>query len=320
MDIRIVEIIFYIMCLMPLVTAVVYYKKKRLTVIELDMDYKREPRYFAKKFSGVIEDELPRLKDNMDFIAGDKTYEYVVDDKEYPPEVEHLVINEEDFLSPDGVRSFEKEIYCGRNAYITNRWVKLKALYAGGDVSLAEGCNVTDWIDAENNMKVMEDCNLGISCSSGKSLTVSNGCRFKRLYSKEILISPRMAFEGDHSQPEPEDESSLKEGNIISKKNIKTEPGDMINGGISGRKNVIIGRGSVITGNVFAERNIILEPDVKVYGNIFAYGNIKIGENCIAGSEYCKVSVISRKNMILGRNVKIYGYVCCEGRGECVFE
>ncbi len=130
----------------------------------INMNYCKDPRYFAVSFRKLMlksigdmppglhavklsKQETVQISDNARNISGTVT--------------ENILYSLNDIESENNV-TFIKEVYARGNVFIgeSNR---LQALACDGDVHVKKGTRFLRWLDAEGNVKIDEDCQLGVS-------------------------------------------------------------------------------------------------------------------------------------------------------------
>ncbi|MBU1712242.1 MAG: polymer-forming cytoskeletal protein, partial [Proteobacteria bacterium] len=247
-------------------------------------------------------------------------------------EIDHLLYVKGNLCSENHV-GFDKEVYVTGDALIGPNNM-LQALYSEGDVKISEGTQFKRWLDADGNITIGVNCDLGISVSSGNKIHIANNCVFRRLYGMPIVTSHNQTAEFQYP-PETffSKESSLPETSFTRKNDSAVPPGTVINNNIVFTGDIRIGSSTSITGTIKSYGDVFLEDDVIIYGNVFADGDIFIGRNAkISGhlfsqgsiyiSEQTLISrpdkiksIIAKKEIQIEQNVIIYGFVATEGHG-----
>jgi predicted acyltransferase (DUF342 family) len=339
MFILIVFIIFTLLLLLPFIPGIFeLIKKEDSEPLFISMDYTRNPRYFGKSFKMLLGratsglDLSPGFKDIK--LSKNETMEIAQSlDIPLEKEINHLLYVIGDLCSESHVR-FDKEVYVTGNATIGPNNT-FQALYSEGDVKVSEGTQFQRWLDADGNISVGVNCDLGISISSGNKIYLSNGCVFRRLYGMPVLTGYNQV--ADFQYPAEKllsKESPLPDESFIRKDDNTVPTGTIINNNIVFTGDVRVGSRTIISGTIKSYGNIYLENDVIIYGNIFADGDIFIGRNAGIGghlfsqgsifiSEHTLISrpdkiksIIAKKEIKIEQNVNIYGFVATEGHGS----
>lgn len=336
-----ITIVMLIMMLAPLFLSWIYFLKSDGVILQISQDKSRDQRYFAHSFSDMIESALHSVKGNTIKLSHEEKFLDMEDIRQaYRPEVDKLtLVLNEDFESASDLRFFHKEIYAAKNAAFYTPNLTIRAAYSRHNMYLGNKIRVIRWVDGEETLAVYDDCDLGMSATAGRILSIGKNVTFRRLYAPIIHFGQ---YPGAFTDPmKGRDPLVFKLPVYSDKKNIKhvthehlTEYGTatysvvtgsktmivedaILQGDIHADRNVRICSGAGVLGNIFAENNILLEKGSFVVGNVFAQGNIEIEDDVMVGLEGRSVSVICRNKLFIGENVTIYGYVSSETKGFC---
>ncbi len=332
-------IAFFILLFLPIIIACIYYKSSKGSVMSIRQDKVRDQRYFAHSFRGMIEKALPNAVDNTLKLSRE---EHFIDEKglgelESDTAEQLVIIRDGTFESPEGIKVYDKEIYCGENAVFRTPDVSVRAVYARQRMSLGNRTNVVRWADAEDTLAVYDDCDLGVSATAGNQMSIGRNVKFRRLYAPVIyfgqypdhLIDP---LEGrdplKFTLPLVSDKKKTKHVTNENATELGTAPYSIVTpsktliveditlqGDIHAMGSVRICAGAGVLGNIFAEGSILLEAGCFVAGNVFSQENLEIEQNVLVGKKGQAISVISRGKMTIKENVVIYGYVSSESGG-----
>ncbi|WP_029520138.1 hypothetical protein [Persephonella sp. IF05-L8] len=286
--IEIVFLMIFFLFVFPFVLSyVLALGKERLNI---DLNYTKNPRYFAVSFRKKITRALTLASE----ISKHSRIEVQLSKKEY---IKYGKFNNLTFnLFPNHIyvitnRSFtikkgtviKKEIYALYDLVIEDDCF-LRAVACDGNCTIHNDVVIVRWIDAVKSLKVGSGCSLGVVGSSEGNLHIEAKNIFTRLYGHPITTYG------------VKDETP-KEFSLIIEQTIRENPVEF-----EGIKSQPI----YIKGDIFSDEDIKLK-NVIVEGTIFSFKDIYL-ENVVVGSPDRKVSVIGEK-IILGKNVKIYGYV-----------
>ena len=336
----ILTIVFIIMLSAPFVGAFTYCLGKKGKVLWIRQEKKKDARYFGKAFSSLVEKNLDAVKGNTIMLSKEETFVDGDEIKKCGTEMNEMVIcRKKDFYAPKEVEIFEKEIYGARNIAFTHEGVILRAAYAKEKMILGEGSVVERWVDAEQTVAIYDNCDLGMSATAGKRLSIGMGCKFHRLYAPEILIgqypdNARNAVENrqpyileaakhlekvkniravDHEMVNERKEAEIT---IITNQNLSILEEIIVKGDICSEKGVRLCDYAVVCGNIFAEGDIHLGVGAVVLGNIFTQGNIFVEKNAMIGQPGKISSMIAREKIFFDKEVSVFGFVSCEGGGS----
>lgn len=273
-----------------------YLKRKDINPLFINIEYTKNPRYFSLSFKrklkeSVKEDILKIINETKEITFFNEklkiTIDYIIEPNSKVDEVLYVF---GDFKTNNNV-ILRKEVYVRGSAYIGEN-NNIRALACDKKIFLGRNVKVIRWLDAEEDIYVEENCDLGVSTTSNKKIIISKGCVFKRLFAPEIQ------FNSKASEVILDNRKARIIGNIKTYKDISFE-------------------GSMeIIGNVFSEKDINIGEKVWIKGNVFSQGKINLGGNAQIGEEGKIKSVIAKKGIVIKDNARIYGYVMTEGEGK----
>jgi len=314
-------------------------RKEDAKPLFIPMDYVRNPRYFGKSFKRMLHRATagytltPGIRD-VQLSKPEKVeiaHSFNASEKR---DVQYMLYVIGNLVSGSNV-IFNKEVYATDNIVIGPNNI-LQALAADVNVTVSEGVQFRRWLDAEGDIDIAANCNLGISASSGGRLYLAGNCNFRRLYAMPILTGHyETAYE--HVEANAPSDKLMSSGlSFIRRKDSEISPGTVIDKNVVFPQDVRIGKGSTISGHIKAYGKIVIEADVVITGNILADGDIFVGRNTkIQGHVFSQMSmyissqsvisqpnkiksVIGKKSITIEKNVTIYGYVATEGTGRTI--
>lgn len=338
MIIWILAIVFIILLFLPILVGILYYKRNEGQVLFIRQDKVQDGRYFGKSFSSLIRQGLQNIEGNI--ITLSKKEEFINGDQENidSDHIDKLVISrEKEFVAERG-QTFIKEIYGQENISIKDN-VKLRAVYSDKNMIIGKGADIMRWADAGGTLAVYDDCNLGISVSSGSRISVGQNCHFQRLYASEIYLGQ---YPGEILDPtEGKDpriyrlpvqaarkekiryisnEMVNKEGivdfSVLSRENVSVTENIIVKGDIRSSKGVRLFNGAIVVGNIFAEKDIILGENSCVLGNVFSQENVYMERGAVVGKKGTISSLIARETITLEPETFVFGYISCERGGS----
>lgn len=330
MEIWLLGIGFIILLTLPIVVGNQYYKKRQDEVLYINQNRIRDGRYFGKSFSSMIRENLSKIEGNQIHLS--KKEEFIDGDiEEINNTVDNLVIaREKEFKAVKGTK-FRKEIYGGENIYIEDD-VTLRGVYSEKDMIIGKGTKIMRWIDAEGTIAIYDDCDLGISASSGSRISIGQNCEFQRIYAPEIYMGqyPKQILdptEGKDSRiyrlpvqtakekniryisNEMINEEGIVDYSILSWKNISVTENIIVKGDIRSSKGVRLFDGAIVVGNVFAEKDIILGRNACVLGNVFSQEDVYLEEGAVVGKKGSISSIIARGKVTVEVGTFVFGHI-----------
>ena len=321
---------------LPLILAALYCKFRKSKVLHIQQDYVRDPRYFGNSFRKKLRSALPVGEDRMLMLSRQEHCLFPQDLEPETVNVKELVLALEEGFAPKEAYVFEKEIYCAQDAVLPEN-TRFRALCGEKNVTLAPGCQCLRWVDGMENVTVSSDCDLGLSASAGKLLTLRSRTRFQRLYAPEIRLAlspetpapevPRVLPEKRHmeilydlrsaSENQADEQGHIK-ASLITRHNLRILENLTVEGDISGDWGVRVMAGAVVYGNIFAGADVLLEEGARVYGNIFSQGSIRLGKGASVGMPGEISSLIARLHLECAGENRVYGYVSAGTGGKLI--
>ena len=340
-DIVLLTVLFIIMLTGPIFFSAIYFKKHKGSILHINQDRVRDERYFGKSFAAMIRNRIGSAENGEIQLSKNEPYIDADRHPEYPETVGELVIaRKSGFSVPHVVYKFEKEIYSGQNAILTQEHLRIRAIYSADKMILGRGISVMRWVDAESTLAVYDDCDLGISASAGKGMSIGTNCRFRRIYAPEVRIGqypdkqidpmkdrdPRIlrlpikteSVNRRYISKDLINEEGIVENTIISWSSVEVIEGVIIQGDVRSHHGVRLCQKAVVCGNIFAENDILLEKNSVVLGNVFSQGKIIVEDGVMIGQKGRICSVIARRSITFGCDVFLYGYASCEEGGVIV--
>lgn len=343
-------ILFALLMFLPFLPGVIEFNKKRDNKpLRIDMEYTRNPRFFDTSFKKILSKAL-----------GDKKepgiYELTLSKKEkgeilegnaiIANDIKHLIFAKDSFSTGEDVFLY-KEVYAKGQVEIgANN--NLRALASDSDVLLSDGVVLKRWIGTDGNIKVGNNCNLGIMVSANKKIEIGAKCIFRRIYGNPVMTYPfeeRVQYEEvlqegvsvkeplNELKPEGIQELgdvaflfndkwpsippySKIERDIVAKSSLKIKPYSEIKGSIKVYGDLVIEHDVKIDGNIFCESDIEINDNCSITGDIFSQRNIRINNNVIIGKKGHVKSLIAKRDMVVGQNFIMYGFVLVEHSGQ----
>lgn len=344
----IVLLIFFLMLFTPFIPGLIeLHKPKDDQPLHVDLEYAKNPRYFGNSFRNIMIKVLNPDGENSNgpminvLLSKDETVETSNDKKIESKEVVPHILYVDGELTVDFQATLEKEAYVLGNATFQNGCT-IRALACDSDIILGAASRVVRWIDAEGNILVESDCDLGVSASCDEILTLSAGVKFKRLFGKPIQTYSNKNGNGSqviYTSPEKisqktENFKSIGDvlhyanGNLILKSGRELEKDLVVHGNLHAHEGVVF-RGSVkvhgkvlleknvtVAGNLISEKAMRLEENCRVFGNVFCQSSLYISQGCQIG-QFGKIkSIVSKRKLILAEDVIIYGFALTDGEGK----
>jgi len=302
----------------------------------INMNYCKDPRYFAASFRKIILKAIGDVPTGIHAVTLSKQETVQVSDGPWnvAGSVAENVLFIRSDLKSESDTTFKKEVYAQGNVIIgeSNR---LQALACDGDLHVLKGTRFLRWLDAEGSVKIDEECYLGISATCRGELSLASKCNFSRLYGYPVVTANNTRHVGNNADQTVGDNSALegipterdisdmpahclKNCNIIAGGPLSIGEHSVIHGHIKSHGKVVTGASVIIMGNLFAEGDIEIGPGSRVLGSVFSQGCITIRHGVTIGSENRIKSIVGKKGISLEGGVQVFGYIVTEGKGIVV--
>ena len=330
--------LFLLLLLFPLLLGTYWYYRNDDSVLDVKQDRRRDPRYFAHSFEALFLEAWPNRKNGT--IALSKKEPYQLADEigqDYAKVVKSLLVAEKRELCPPAKTRFLREIYSWQNAHFSEG-SELRAVHTKENLILGSDVQINRWADAEGTIAVYDNCDLGMSLTSGTAITIGRNCTFRRIYApvihtgsypgwshtpeyerkewiyslKEINARKRIRHRVSKSD---EGEDGIVHASFVTKGKAVIEEEVIVQGGVRSHKGIRLAERAVVCGDLFAEDDIYLCSHSTVLGSIFTQGNIYCEKDVVIGRKGRVSSLIARGEIVLEENCFIYGYISNESGG-----
>ncbi|MDO4477460.1 MAG: polymer-forming cytoskeletal protein [Lachnospiraceae bacterium] len=321
----ILTIVFLVILLLPFLLASASIGKNRDLKLKIRSDNARDPRYFAKSFTAMMEKALETY-DGSGTIQLSRPNKLAT--APFPDEpIDGIALIDGDYAA-DRQQVFREEVFVRGDAAFAPQ-SSLRAVAGLDDVVLNQDSEIIRWIDARNHLIIRKGCDLGISATSAHFLSIDVDCRFCRLYAPIITVGaetePTFMLpkappkkEGEIARVDKVEIEEVIETDLITHHSLVIEFNGVVLGSVKSRGDIRVCDGAVIMGNLVADGTIVLEDNVYVGGTVFSQESVYVGRNCQVGKPYEMKSLVAQDNVILCAGACIFGYVTCERGGMTV--
>jgi cytoskeletal protein CcmA (bactofilin family) len=259
--------------------------KRDAKPIPIDLEYKKDPNYFTKRFIRLLDDALKNL--NIQEIKEPTPAKLELINETWIVFPSNKTLKENTINNPavfigDAVFSqkhiFKRELAVLGNAVFKNECVA-RTLYVKGDCIIGAPIRIARWVHVEGTLTINSYADLGVSVYA-REIKIRNKATFKRAYAKKI--------------------DTLDEPLIDKKSDVNLQEN-------LGSKIPII-----VNGNIFRDVDIEIEGNVWIKGNIFSQGSITLKNGVVVGEEGKAKSVVARDKIVIKGPFRIYGYLHSE--------
>jgi cytoskeletal protein CcmA (bactofilin family) len=291
--------LFSIFLFLPFVLSFIeLFLKRDAKPIPIDLEYKKDPDYFTKRFINLLNDALKNL--NIQELKEPTPIKLELNKEEwivFPGDriLTEKTINTPIVLTKDTVflqkHVFKRELAVLGNAVFADKCLA-RALYVKGDCVIEAPVRIARWVHVEGTLIVNSNADLGVSVYA-REIKIRGWATFKRAYAQKI-----------DTLDEP----------LIDKKNNKERVINLQgNFGITG--NITIGgeKGPIfVNGNIFCDDDVEIEGDVWIKGDVFSQKSITLKNGVVVGEEGKVKSVVARGEILIEGPFRIYGYLHSE--------
>ena len=325
-----------------------FYKEQDSSPLYIDMNYSKDPRYFAVSFRKKLTDSLAEYKTDgihKSEISKQETVQIMdIASLVDGTLLKNICYVRKDINTGNNV-VFEKETYAHGNAKLGRNNI-LRGLACDGNLHALSGTKFIRWLDAQGYIRTDTGCDLGVSASCAGTLSMGSQCVFKRLYGFPIITCDSKTIPPDSGEPALTEAAAIhekggltvddlpetiiekiernetyippysrKDCTIITPHSLTIGEYTIVSGHIKTNGAFVSGHNVIITGNLFANGDIHLGRNTHITGTVFTQGHISLDEGVIIGSKGQIKSVIGKKGITMSSQVMIYGYVMTEGTG-----
>lgn len=336
MMISIIISLFILMLLLPFLPGIAeLIREEDSHPLYIPMDYMRNPRYFGISFKKILFRAVGGLQQKTgryNVVLSKKEKVKICDSLEAADgeEFSVLLFIKGRLITGNHVL-FDKELYV--NGYAkTGAHNIIQALNTEGTAAIGPDTVFRRWLDAEGDVTIAENCDLGISASSGGRLFLGANCVFRRLYGTPVVTGDmdpgsgieRSADSADYSSSDStfvrREEQSISPGTVLEGHSVFTGgvticTGCVVRGTLKSYGRLELEDNAIVHGNVFSDGDIIIGRNVKIGGNVFSQKSVHISEKTVVGRSGKVKSVIGKKSVRLEKNVLVYGFISTEGNG-----
>ena len=192
-----------------------------------------------------------------------------------------------DFYSRGNVQCGERSIF--------------RALLSDQEIVLAEHVRILRWIHAEAALIAGSNCRFYGRASSAKSLTLSPGCTFERIYAPVIYSSKEAATLGLHTEYAPYAKLAQSGiGRTRVRGSMHFPADDQHRGDIVATRSIDLDQSACVYGSVKANGEVALKQRAEVHGSLVSTKRIHISNGC-----FIKGPMISECEIVVDSGVQV---------------
>jgi hypothetical protein len=197
--------------------------------------------------------------------------------------------------------------------------VVARTLTSDATMHIGSTVQVLRWIDADGNIDVDSDSDLGLSASGGARVTLGERVHFERVWGAPVAshTSHREPFTLHHGKATVVDAEALGDKrSLVVYGPVRVAAGTAIPQHLKVHGSVSLEPGVTIGGNLISRGDVILAEGVTIGGHIFAEGDIRMGPRSRVSREGVAKTVYGTGNVLIANDVEIFGWVVSENGGS----
>jgi bifunctional N-acetylglucosamine-1-phosphate-uridyltransferase/glucosamine-1-phosphate-acetyltransferase GlmU-like protein len=318
---------FALMLLIPAIPALFeIFRPKDDVQLHISELYERNPRWFGTALRAML----------APFVAAAHGVAFSEEVK--------LRTNEEVVWAPDMVIEAEKRVRgisvgdrvrVGQGAGIRDAYaletldvesgVVARTLTSDGVMRIGESVQILRWIDANGEVTVGADSNLGVSASCGSRFTMANQVEFERVWGSPVAtrtaaVEP-FAFDKKENKKHQKliriGQAQVEPGKpMILYGAVRIERDTHIPSHIKVHGPLDVEPGVRIDGNVIVRGDVTLAADVDVSGHVFAEGTVRLGPRSRVGRSGGVKTVYAGGHVLIANDVEIQGWLVADAGGN----
>lgn len=283
--------------------------------------YVRDPRFFGRAFR-------EKLAPFVAAARGDASYERDVqlrteEEVRWAPEMT-VPANERSYGITIGDRVIVGENAGLRDAYAleslrVESGVVARTLTSDQTLTIAQKVRVLRWIDADGEIDVGADSNLGLSAAGGTTVRLHDRVSFERVWGSPVLSDSGadqiVAFASDRKVQLIEQQHVTEGKPMIIYGAVRVADGTHISSDLKVHGPIFVGENVTITGNVISRGNVTFAGRATVGGHVFSEGDVEIGPYTRIGPAGHAKTVYATGNILLHHDVGVYGWIVAENGG-----
>jgi hypothetical protein len=287
--------------------------------LPISLSYARDPRFFSRSFRGKIAKWIDS------YICGKRRF---LDRQNERADIGEI-LSVASRACPAEVQIARNRLTCGVGATITDGYggrsvrcedqVLARTLCSDGAIVLGEGCAVDRWIDAEQSLDVGNGCSLGMSASSGGTVTLAASVTFERVFGEIVLVrsvGTAQAPRADKGATVLHAREGLAGRDIVVRGDAIVPEGTVLDASVKTHGSLFVGPGARIAGNAVAREALVLLEGSVVDGHGFGEQRLFIGRNARIGVPGQRKTAYTGGTCLLCDGARVHGWVVSEQGGR----
>lgn len=315
--------LFVLLLALPTIPAILEVAKPkddgRLAIAE---SYVRDPRWFGRSFRRKLEPFVSQARQAADDSHAElhlRTDEDVhwASDLKIPPSERLRGIGVGDRILV-GHGAGIRDAYALEDLHV-QRDAVARTLTSDGTMHIADSVRILRWIDADGDIDVGADTDLGLSASGGSRVTLGQRVNFERVWGAPVASRNEMStpFPLDRGEATVVDARLVEAGtSLILYGPVRVSANTQIPQHLKVHGSLGIEAGARVMGNVIVRGDVTLAANVTVDGHIFAEGTVRLGPGTRVGRAGVAKTIYATGHVVFADNVEVFGWVVSEDGGR----
>ena len=197
--------------------------------------------------------------------------------------------------------------------------VVARTLTSDATMHIGSAVQILRWIDADGDIAVDSDSDLGLSASGGARVTLGERVRFERVWGAPVAshTSHREPFELSTNKATLVDAKLLGDKqSLVLYGPVRVAAGTTIPAHLKVHGPIAIESGVNIGGNVISRGDVTLADGVTIAGHIFAEGDVRLGPRSRISRASVAKTVYATGEVLIASDVEVFGWVVSENGGH----
>lgn len=208
----------------------------------------------------------------------------------------------------EGGYVYAQEVYAG-GKLVGGSNATYRAVYAGTDLLLGDGCTVARWLHSQGHVYIGADCMIYGRVSSGMSMTLGSGTRFERLnaplirFASDALAEVRATVAPHPREPwqVPQNLHELDEHTLRAAGDLEVPAACEVRHHLVARGSLSLGASCRVEGNLKAHDRLVIGAGGVVRGALVCTGPVHVGEgSLVKGPVISETEVIIEPGCVVG--------------------
>lgn len=198
------------------------------------------------------------------------------------------------------------------------RGVIARTLTSDATMHVGAAVRILRWIDADGDIVVDADADLGLSASGGKRVTLRERVKFERVWGTPVAsqTQAQAPFPLAERKGRVVDAETARAGEpVIVYGDTRVASGTILTSHLKVHGNLSVESGVHIAGNVIARGDVTFAAGVTVGGHVFSEGDARLGPSTRVSRPGVFKTVYATGDVMLADDVQVFGWIVSENGG-----